>query len=375
MRIPTGIFPSVRPSSLAPARVESDFRDLLAAGARMVVAGSARRRPRGLLSAGYVPSRRVDLFGTRFYLCDVRQNADIRFFVAYVVQGGEACAARVYPRIFYKDLSLVWRSASHYVRSEHENWVGKGDVKTVIEDGEELVVSHEASTDLPLEVQTALERASRRTERIAHDERAIGLVLRRGPDDRIAAYRDFTAPRRRAQADRRNLVNGGRPIARFARAGDPSSLRFARGFEPDFARGVVEVARSTSRMYGGVLRRYRIASRNRKVQFLFVAGPRQVWVPACQATTTELSSYGVRTVDALVPDDLLIPGFEYHDTESGRAAGVLESQIPEGFAGAPSEIDPTRADASPWLDRLPVVREFRRRLLSSPPRSRRRRRR
>ena len=39
------------------------------------------------------------------------------------------------------------------------------------------------------------------------------------------------------------------------------------------------------------------------------------------------------------------------------------SQIPKGFAGAISEHDPSRADTSPWNDRLPVIREFRRKVL------------
>ncbi len=36
------------------------------------------------------------------------------------------------------------------------------------------------------------------------------------------------------------------------------------------------------------------------------------------------------------------------------------SQIPEGYAGAAHENDPSRADASAWLDQLPVIQEFRR---------------
>jgi hypothetical protein len=41
----------------------------------------------------------------------------------------------------------------------------------------------------------------------------------------------------------------------------------------------------------------------------------------------------------------------------------LVSQIPAGFVGAQSDVDDARADASPWLESLPVVREFRRKLL------------
>ena len=59
-------------------------------------------------------------------------------------------------------------------------------------------------------------------------------------------------------------------LDRFTRAGDPTSLRFARGFEPDFARGIVERSSSNSRLYGGRLRRFRILSRNQQVQYLFL---------------------------------------------------------------------------------------------------------
>jgi len=362
--IPTRVVPSARPADLAPRRVAREFRRLLDAGATLRVAGEARSHPRRrLLSGGYTPRYRVDLFDTRFYLTNVRQNEDIRFFVAYVVQPsrrGPGGASDVFPRIFYKDLSLVWRSASHFVRSHHENWVGKGDLVVVVADGVEEEVSDESTTNLPLEIQTALEHVSRRPRRIPTDERALALVLRRGPDDRLEPYRDFSGPRARAQADPRNLVNGGRKIARFTRPGDPTSLVFEPGFEPDLRGGRIETSRGRSRLYGGALRRFRILSRNRRVQYLFIAAPRHVWIPACQTTTTELSSYGVRTVDAPVDEDLLVPGYEYHFVDEHADPPVLVSQIPAGFAGDPAPSDGYRADASAWLEALPVVREFRR---------------
>ena len=99
------------------------------------------------------------------------------------------------------------------------------------------------------------------------------------------------------------------------------------------------------------------------MQYLFFASPLHVWLANPQATTTELSSYGVRTIDVAVDDDLCVPGMEYHYLES-EDPPVFVSQIPEGFAGEPSPIDPWRADASAWLDRLPVVRAFRRQVLA-----------
>ena len=97
-----------------------------------------------------------------------------------------------------------------------------------------------------------------------------------------------------------------------------------------------------------------------RLQYLFFVAPRHVWIVPPQATTRELSSYGVRTVDVRADDDLFVPGYEYHYVEDQTDPPELVSQIPEGFAGPQTEFDPTRADASPWLDRLPIVREFRR---------------
>ena len=71
---------------------------------------------------------------------------------------------------------------------------------------------------------------------------------------------------------------------------------------------------------------------------------------------------GVRTVDVIADEDLCIPGYEYHFLDDGEDPPVMFSQIPEGYAGETSEVDRYRADASPWLDRLPVIRAFRRQL-------------
>lgn len=362
--IASRIVASVRPARQSARQVEREFLARLAAGAVLRPAGLARKRPARLLREGYVPHARVTLFDTSYYLSGPRENDDLRFFVGYVAQGRRADRRdEIFPRIFYKDVSLVWRVASHFVRSRRENWIGKGDVKTWVEDGETLVSSAESTTDLPLEVQTAFETLLRRATRIPRDERAVPLVLRRGPDDRIEAYRDFTEPRRRAREDRRNLVYGGRRVARFVRRNDPTSLRFEPGFEPDFTKGILEVASGRSTLYGGRLRRFRILSRNRRIQYLFMAAPRQVWIIPPQATTTELSSYGVRTVDVAVDEELCVPGYEYHrEAADGEPA---ESQIPPGYAGAVSPQDPSRSDASPWLERLPVIQEFRRRVLGA----------
>jgi hypothetical protein len=131
--------------------------------------------------------------------------------------------------------------------------------------------------------------------------------------------------------------------------------------------GILEISSSVSKLYGGRLRRFRILSRNQKIQYLFIAGPRVVWIIPPQATTIEIMSFGVRTIDVAVDEALCIPGFEYHFIDESEDPPVLFSQIPEGFVGESSPFDPSRSDASPWLDRLPLIREFRRRVLQSRP--------
>ncbi len=351
-RVVTG----VRADELSPRAVEREVRGLLADGVRLRVSGSAKRAPRRLLSLGYVPRYRLRLFDATFYLADLRQEPNARFFVSYVRLGARR---ELFARFFYKDGSLIWRSASHFARSASENWIGKGDLKWVVEDGVRARYTAEETTNLPLEIQGALDTLALAARRPREDERAMGRVLRHAPDKRVAPYRDFVAPRQRAARDPRNLVNGGRAVAWFERKGDPESLRFAPGYQPDFARGVLEESESRSRLYGGRIRKFRVLSANGHIQYQFCASPRHAWIVPPQALTTELSSYGVRTIDVEAADELCVPAMEYHYMDDWEDPPVLYSQIPAGFAGPQSEIDTARADASPWLERLPVIREFR----------------
>ncbi len=359
--IPRQIVPSPPCSALGSRRVEREFRSLVDGGVAIRPAGNARRNPRRLLSLGYAPKHAIQLFDTTYYVTNAFQNYFLRFFVAYIVQGP---ARTAHPRIFYKDASLIWRAASHVGGRGGELWVGKGDVQIRDEGDEEVIESREATTDLPLEIQPALEALNRLERRVPTDFASLDLILRRGPDSRIQAYRDFTEPRRRARSNPRNLVNGGRPVARFTRKHDPTSLRFAAGFEPDFDDGILEVDGFGSRIYGGAVDRFRILSRNHVIQYLFFAGPRHVWIIPPQATTTQLSSFGVRTIDVEADEDLSVPGYEYHFDDDSVVPPVSYTQIPPGFAGPLSEVDPSRADASPWLDRIPVIQEFRKKVLA-----------
>ncbi len=366
-RIVTGVTPESGGREIA-----REFRGLVDGGVRIKAAGEGRRDPGRFLRADYLPKHAIRLFDATYYLTDLREDTTwegtLRFFVAYVHPRSDS--RQVYPRIFSKDYSLVWRSPSHFIRSENENWMGKGDVRWVVEDGEEILYTFEETTNLPLEIQAALDALTRVGGRPRSDRRAVARILRHAPDDRLEPYADFSGPRRRAEADPRNRIHGGRRVAWFTRKNDPTSLRFARGFEPDFRKGVLETSRSKSRFYGGVIRKVRILSRNGKIQYQFVAGPRHTWIIPPQALTTEVTSYGVRSIDVLHDEDLCVPGFEYHFVDASTNPPTLHSQVPEGFAGAPTELDPARVDASAWTDRLPVIQEFRRQVLGRRKRRR-----
>jgi len=338
----------IRPEPGAAAAVARRFRALLDAGARLLPAGTARKRPGLLLGPRYRPQHEVRLFDARYFLAPYRFDDAVGFFVGYVVLDGRR---EVWPRIFYKDSSLLWRVASHFVRADGATWIGKGDTR--IEERGPWVYRHsvEETTNLPYELQFVLDDLSHRRKR-RRDDAAMALVVREAPSGRIQPYADFCAPRRRAAALWRE--NGGRPVARFLRRGDPESLRFAPGYEPDLEDGLVESGTAPSAYFGGPVEKVRVVARNRRVQYLFLHGPRHVWMAPPQLLSTRLSSYGVRVDDVPADEDAFLPGYEYHDAE--------ESQIPRGYAGPQHPEDPDRADASPWLEALPVVRAFRARI-------------
>lgn len=358
--IPTEIISSVDRTDQSPRQVEREFADLINSGAKIQASGTAKRDPMSLFKKGLKPKHKIELFGTRFYFTHVRQIPELRFFVCYVVPEATRSARRIYPRIIYKDLSLVWRSASHFTSVNDEIWVGKGEIKEFILDGDDVIGSDESTTDLPLEMQSAVESLLSWTKRRpASGAGLLPLILKQAPAERIEPYRDFTHPLRAAAAVPENLINSGNPVAWFSKPNDPTSLKFQKGYEPDFQDGVHEQSESYSKLYGGTLKRFRILSTNRKVQYYFFAGARHVWIAPPQAFTTQLSTYGVRTITVEADEDLFVPGYEYHHEEETENGTELYSQIPAGFVGETCPLDDAKADASPWLDKIPAIRSFR----------------
>ena len=374
-RIPSRIVASAEPWPDSPRRVAATFKRWLDRGARLLPVGSAKADPDQLLERKYSPRYAVSLFDATFFLADFRHDEDLDFFVGYVAlsEGGDALeedgasVRSIHPRIFYKDSSLVFRVATHMVRTENENWIGKGDLKWERGPEGEVLCSAEETTNLPLEIQAAFDACTRRGKQGMRDDDAAELILRAGPDTRMRPYADFSAPRKRAMATQR--VNGGRRVARFRRRNDPSTLVFGAGYEPDFRRGVLEMATSGSRLYGGPIEKYRVLSKNRKVQYQFIAAPRHAWVNPPQTLTTQLSTYGVRTIDVEADEDFFVPGYEYHYLDDSVHPPQLVSQIPPGFAGHASQEDPHRADASAWIEAMPIIQRFRREVLGKSRRA------
>lgn len=338
-------------------RVRTRFRKILREGAQVRATGLARTDPAALLER-YMPVCAVDLFQVTYFLSGYLYDEALGFFVGFLVvhDPGGGPVTEVYPRIFYKDSSLMWRVASHYVHDAHEYWIGKGDVRRYKVGDDEYVCSVEETTNLPFEVQSAFDEASRARPR-KRDDDAVELVLRRAPSGRIKPYADFTAPRRKNTV----RINGGRPVVRFTREGDPKTIRFTKGYEPDLEAGVAGESEAHSDFFGGRLRKFRVLSTNRKIQYMFFASPTHAWVNPPQALTRDLSTYGVRLVDVEAHDDLFVPGYEYHEEDEDGV--VTHSQIPDGYVGNPHPDDPHRSDASAWLEALPVIQEFRKRLL------------
>ena len=358
--IPTEIVKKVEPSPLTPRQVTAEFRDLVAHGLKIHVAGDLQDQPTELLRLGYTPKYKIELFAATYYLTDVRFDENLRFLIGYVGlrQPGKPKLRTVYPRIFYKDSSLMWRVVTHHISNHEENWIGKGDLKWIQVNGEEILATAEETTNLPLEIQTPLDKVSRQTKTPRKDLKAIDRIARRAPAHRVEPYMDFLRPRQMAQANVGNLIHRGRRVAWFTRPNDPKSLKFVAGFEPNFATGLLERYPLRSKLYGGPITKYRYLSKNRKIQYQFLAAARYAWVNPPQALTTDLSTYGVRTIDVNTDDDLFVPAIEFHYMDEFQDPPELYSQIPPGFAGAISKVDPYRADASPWTSQLPVVREF-----------------
>ena len=154
-RISVQITGNVVPSEKTPRKIGTNFRRLLESGYRLRADGQAKSDPDRLLRIGYTPKYEIELFGTRFFLCNQRDAEGLKVMPAYVLPATKLRRGKpiIYARIFYKDSSLVWRSASHYRNTPEVGWIGKGAVRFQVKRGDRDWYSAEETTNLPYEVQ------------------------------------------------------------------------------------------------------------------------------------------------------------------------------------------------------------------------------
>ena len=193
--IPVEIIPNVKVTDRTPGQVARQFHGLLDNGYELRVDGQAGKDPMQLLRRGYTPKYEITLFENRFFLGNLRDVEGLKVLPAFVLPAEQGRKRRIHARVFYKDASLVWRSASHYIDTPEEDWIGKGAVKRVKVDGESRWFSAEETTNLPLEIQAALDEASRRGPRSRSDHRILSLVLRTRHRIGSGRIRTFEAPR------------------------------------------------------------------------------------------------------------------------------------------------------------------------------------
>ena len=115
-------------------QVAREFRQLLAKGYPLRVDGQAKADPAELLRRGYVPKCEIELFGTRFFLCDLRISHELKLMPAYVLLPGQNGRGKrtVHARRIVGDLDHAersrWQSASRLRRaSDYRVAVQVGD--------------------------------------------------------------------------------------------------------------------------------------------------------------------------------------------------------------------------------------------------------
>jgi len=262
-------------SDRAPRQIERAFRELLDAGVELRPTGKTRNRPARLLSLGYAPKHAIELFDTTFYLTNVRENFYVRFFVAYVVQPTRGrCQDRTSAILLQRRRAQLAFGVAH--RASARRFLDrKGDVETVIQTVRSTSlarVDYRSADRNAARTRSALPEGEDDSDRRRRGE----LILRTAPGDASSRTRLQRAASAR-QSEPRNLVNGGRSVAWFARKNDPTSLRFARGFEPDLDAGSWRQRNHEPSLWrsGPLLP---ILSRNRRIQYLFMGAPRHVWI-------------------------------------------------------------------------------------------------
>ncbi|MCX5701739.1 MAG: methyltransferase domain-containing protein, partial [Candidatus Omnitrophica bacterium] len=333
-----------KPPSLVENKTEigSEFSNLIP---RVSIQVDGRKVTSGadLLQNGFVPQYKISLNGMDYYLSKpyTSQRNGRPYFIGFLHRiNPETGVEEIFARTIYKSNSQnIWRIAS----SEGPGgWIGKG-----LED--------EMTTNAPLEIQSSLEKLCLDNGK---------LEIKEGFYDDLEKRADFKSPEEFNHTIllHGEELNGGISIGSFAETGNPESYRFQNGFEPDFNNGVIEEFNTYSPIYGDV-ESYRMLSNNKQVQFVFnVDRENRVWIGAVQSVTPRFTRFGVRAdridIGAMEmeniegvnrPVDILMPASEY------------DTQIPKGYIG--NHKADRYYDASPFIDKIPVIKEFRQKVL------------
>jgi len=148
-QLPAGLLTNVLPNEQTAQQTARELNALLQNGATLKPAGDGKHDPSALLKR-YRPTHKIELFGAHFWVSSMRHDEYLNFMVTYVgLENARGQIRSISPRIFYKDSSLVWRVASHYISTDDEHWIGKGDVRWEQRADGEYLSSAEETTNLP----------------------------------------------------------------------------------------------------------------------------------------------------------------------------------------------------------------------------------
>ena len=258
--IETAILPGVQPDPRDPRALATEFRAALADGVRLRPSGEAKQDPtpaansplRGALSHRPLPgsnlSDRVPLRRQPEFHGRVRRTVGVLRSRRRVrtTRGSST-----------KDSSLVWRVATHFVRSEDDNWIGKGDTKW------ELIRRRRVLVQRGGDREPAFSRCRKRSTSLAGAARSHGGITTRSRSSCSAAteiasnpFAEFVTPRRRAAE--RYRIHGGKPIARFHSQGRSQHAALREGLRTGLpTRGWWTQSSSHSKLYGGPVTKFR----------------------------------------------------------------------------------------------------------------------
>ncbi len=313
-----------------------------------------------LMNAGFQPHYKIVVNGVAYYVSEpyTPSHGRASFVYYFYRKNPKTGEEEIFTRSVYRSNSQnVLRVASH--RRPERRWIGKG--------------LGQATTTLPLELQSTFEKIYQTAlSKGKLEKKEAFYEILRAKDSHMPAdsfMKSMIAYERGEEAEQKDekepeeqILIGkfnehDRDQIEFIKGemifprGIPETFGFTPGFEPDFENGVVETFETDNPVYGGKVTSYRIISKNKEAQYLFNVDMKgRVWIGDVQGTHSEITRFGVRKNTIYIPSDFLTPANEY------------ESEIPEGYKGEWQHSD--YWDASAYIDKLPVVQEFRDKVLN-----------